>query len=154
MSDKRGVRYTKENEDYRHKIYHGSSGELILGWGHTLRPDEDVPKEVSQIFFKLDYKHAEEDYETLKLALDPVRRIVLIDLIFNMGLPKVLGFRKMLTALRKRDFGTAAAELEDSLYFKQAGHRAKRNRDILRDGIFIDCCIQNLNIAKRKNSDY
>lgn len=46
--------------------------------------------------------------------LDEVRQMVLYELAYNMGVAGVLGFPKMLDALRRRRYDEAAAELLDS----------------------------------------
>ena len=63
--------------------------------------------------------------------LSPVRKIVLVDLIFNMGLAKLNGFKKFYAALVKNDWVKAGEELKDSKWFSQVGARAKRNIDAL-----------------------
>lgn len=69
-------------------------------------------------------------------ALNDARQNVMIDLAYNLGLPRLLGFRKMLAALERQDYETASVELLNSLYAKQTGRRAKRNAQILRTGEF------------------
>lgn len=60
--------------------------------------------------------------------LDDVRREVLIELCFNMGIERLLGFRKMFAALEVHDYIKAVAELKDSLWSKQV--QPKRVEDI------------------------
>jgi lysozyme len=67
--------------------------------------------------------------------LDPVRRDVIANLCFNMGIRRLLGFRNMLAAMSHGDFGIAADELMDSKYATQVGQRAQRLAAALRSGV-------------------
>lgn len=68
-------------------------------------------------------------------ALDEVRRDVIANLCFNLGLTRLMGFRKMLEAMNERDYGRAADELKDSRWFTQVGKRGPRLVDQLRTGV-------------------
>jgi len=58
--------------------------------------------------------------------LDEIRREALINLAFNVGIGGLLGFTKMLAAMKRGDWATAASELLDSKYRKQVLLRAER----------------------------
>jgi len=68
--------------------------------------------------------------------LDENRRVVLVDMSFQLGLNGMLRFVKMINALRAERWHEAAAELLDSLYASedQTPERAQRNAEILRSG--------------------
>lgn len=70
--------------------------------------------------------------------LDPYRRAVIIDLIYNLGFKKWNSFKKCQTALIDKNFGIASAELEDSRWFKQVGLRGLRNVEIMKFGAKIN----------------
>jgi len=64
--------------------------------------------------------------------LDPVRQSVVVQLCFQLGWPRLSGFNRMLTALTKQDYETAAAELLDSRFAEQVPQRANRLAEQLR----------------------
>lgn len=66
--------------------------------------------------------------------LDPVRQAVLVDMAFDLGRPGLAGFKRMRAALVERNFPRAADELEDSVWFKNAGPRARRDAAAMRTG--------------------
>ncbi len=70
------------------------------------------------------------------LELDPVRRAVLVDMAFNLGLRGVLSFRRALAALKAGDCETCAVEMLDSRWAEQVGRRATRDAWIMRAGVF------------------
>lgn len=52
-------------------------------------------------------------------GLDPVRRAVIVELIFNMGLPRLRGFKNFLRYMSEHRWPHAAEELIDSLWRRQ-----------------------------------
>ena len=131
MSDKRGVQLTKSYEKFQGRIQQDVNGCLTVGWGHVLRPNSLFPKDAAQVLFRHDYETAELDYSQLNLSLDPIRRMVIIDLLFSWGLLTVLDADRLLAALKRRDFESAAQELRDIGYDK----RIQKNARILQTGI-------------------
>jgi lysozyme len=47
-------------------------------------------------------------------------------MIFNIGYTRVLGFKKMLAAIKRDDYQTAAKEMLDSNWARQVGNRATK----------------------------
>ena len=56
--------------------------------------------------------------------LDSVRQLVLVDMAFNMGVPRLRGFKKMWAAIHKGDYTTAAKEMLDSKWANQVKSRS------------------------------
>jgi len=50
---------------------------------------------------------------------------VVIDMAYNMGGPTLYQFKKMQTAIMKKDYQTAANEMIDSKWYNQVGNRSK-----------------------------
>ena len=62
------------------------------------------------------------------------RQYALANMYHNIGLPRLLGFRKMLQALESKDYETAAVEALDSKWAKQVGKRADEIAQMIKDG--------------------
>ena len=58
--------------------------------------------------------------------LDAVRQLVLVDMAFNMGVPRLRKFKKMWAAIHEKDFMTAAKEMLDSRWANQVKSRSHR----------------------------
>ena len=58
--------------------------------------------------------------------LDSVRQLILIDMAFNMGVPRLCKFKKMWAAVEAEDFPTAAKEMLDSRWARQVKGRSTR----------------------------
>lgn len=67
--------------------------------------------------------------------LDEGRRDVIAELAYQLGLTRLMRFRKLLAAMERRDYDSAATELLDSLYARQVPKRAQRLSNQLRTGV-------------------
>ena len=56
--------------------------------------------------------------------LDAGRQLVLVDMAFNLGVPRLCKFKKMWAAVEAEDFPTAAKEMLDSRWANQVKSRA------------------------------
>ena len=123
----------KKHEGYRDVIYLDSEGYPTCGWGHHLRVGSKVPKEVSEAFFREDLQSAIDDFWKLRyifddiviLSLNKTRREVIIEMIFNLGLTRVLQFKKMWESIKNKDWNQASIEMLDSKWHTQVGKRAR-----------------------------
>ena len=53
---------------------------------------------------------------------------------FNLGLSRLLGFKKFLAAMEVADWDKAGKEMLDSKWSRQVGPRSTRLRDLLLEG--------------------
>ena len=58
---------------------------------------------------------------------------VVVDMAFNLGLPKLMAFQNFQAALRENDYVKASFEMLDSLWAKQLPNRSKRLAKQMRD---------------------
>lgn len=118
------IKQLQRHEGYRDKVYVDTEGNLTCGWGHCLHVGSSVPEQASFEFFKNDLAIVNRDYRNLGVQLDPVREYAIKNMLFNLGLSKLLGFKKMLAALKAGDFKKSACEMIDSKWSEQVGGRA------------------------------
>jgi lysozyme len=109
-----------------------------LGYGHWRDERRPWPQEIADDLFAIDCQEVEEDvlrHIDVAQELNEPRYAVLLSMAFQMGTLGVLGFRKMLAALRAKDYALAAIEMLDSdWHFKDSPERARRHADIMRTG--------------------
>lgn len=67
--------------------------------------------------------------------LDEVRARVLVDMCFNLGIGRLLKFRRTLASIEAGNYQTAAGEMLQSAWATQVGQRAKRLSRMMRTGI-------------------
>tara|TARA_R100000664_G_C2682682_1_gene90009 strand:+ start:40 stop:525 length:486 start_codon:yes stop_codon:yes gene_type:complete len=58
--------------------------------------------------------------------LDSVRQLILVDMAFNMGVPRLNKFKKMWAAIHENNFEEAAKEMLDSRWANQVKSRATK----------------------------
>ncbi|MCV6587566.1 MAG: hypothetical protein OIF57_00865 [Marinobacterium sp.] len=72
--------------------------------------------------------------------LDAARQLVLANMAYNLGVPRLKGFRKMWRALEQGDYKLAAAEMLDSRWARQVGKRATELAEQRRAGTLPEAC--------------
>ena len=66
--------------------------------------------------------------------LDAVRQLVLVDMAFNMGVPRLCKFKRMWVAVHEKDFPTAAKEMLDSRWANQVKSRSVKLANMMHTG--------------------
>ena len=68
--------------------------------------------------------------------LDAVRHLILMDMAFNMGVPRLCKFKRMWAAIHEGKFAIASIEMLDSRWAAQVGRRATKLSDAMKTGEF------------------
>jgi len=123
------------NEGVRKTAYKDTLNNWTIGVGHLIKlPDEEylLDKELTDIevdqIFTTDLNQAIDDARKF-IDADSIPEEafhVVIDMAFNLGLPKLMAFQNFQQALRDKDFVKASFEMLDSLWAKQLPNRSKR----------------------------
>jgi len=71
------------------------------------------------------------------LELDEVRQRVIIDMAFNMGVPRLSKFVKMWKAIDEENFAEAKIQMLDSRWANQVGNRAVRLSNAMETGEWV-----------------
>lgn len=124
----------KHDEGLRLRPYKDSREIWTIGYGHNLESGGISLAVAEQILIE-DATIAEQN--TLVAwpwakTLDQARLNALINMVFNMGLERVRGFKNFLAALEKHDYQAAAEHMLDSAWAKQVGVRATRLAAVIR----------------------
>lgn len=124
------------DEGKRNKMYSDSMGIPTIGIGHNLRDGAISDRAVSQIFLDdLDAVLAELNTKLpWYLQLSDARQRVLANMAFNVGVPRLLGFHNMLSALQIGDYERAAREMLDSAWARELPARSARLVVLMRQG--------------------
>lgn len=99
--------------------YRDSKGIWTVGIGHKMT--NPLPDEVVELLFEHDYQHAEKQAQTLPVwdALSDARKGVLVEMVFQMGLAGVSGFKKFLAAAERADWDACYDEMLDSQWARE-----------------------------------
>lgn len=122
------------HEGYSDRVYLDTVGIPTGGYGHAFVVGSYIPPHIAHQFLWLDVKNAMDDYEKLKLDLDPVRRAVVVNMLFNLGLTRFKRFEDLIAALRVHDYAAAKKEILDSKYAKQVKGRAVELAEMMLTG--------------------
>jgi len=68
--------------------------------------------------------------------LDAVRQLVLVDMAFNMGVPRLCKFKKMWNAIHEKKFDAASKEMLDSRWANQVKSRSVKLANAMHNGAF------------------
>ena len=66
--------------------------------------------------------------------LDAVRQLVLVDMAFNMGVPRLCKFKKMWNAIHENKFDIASKEMLDSRWANQVKSRSVKLANMMHTG--------------------
>ncbi|EPY01366.1 glycoside hydrolase family protein [Magnetospirillum fulvum] len=130
----------RRDEALRLVAYLCSAGKLTLGYGHTdgVQGGDTCTQEQAERWLDQDIAIAAAGLDRALpwdwRGLSDARQRALINMSFNLGLPRLLGFKRMLYALSIGDYPGAAAEALNSKWAGQVGDRAARLADMIRRG--------------------
>ena len=126
------------DEGVRHQVYLDHLGYPTFGIGHLIKKDDpeygspvgtDVSEERVDECFKEDIKVTLADCLTLYddfYELPEEAQLIIANMMFNMGLPRMKKFRGMKRGVDARDWNKAADEMVDSAWYSQVGKRSER----------------------------
>ncbi len=118
----------RRDEGLKLSLYRDTEGKLTIGYGHNLS-DVGISLRCAEFLLEDDFATASNELDN-ELPwwknLNKSHRRGLVNMAFNLGLPKLLKFKKMLSALRQHKGELAATEALDSKWAKQVGARAWR----------------------------
>lgn len=120
----------KQHEGFSATLYQDPLNPSIKtgGYGHNF--NEPISPALAE-------KILQHDWEVAKIELSKAipfnalnrlpyqKYYALVEMMFQLGLAKFKGFKKMIAAVEKGDMKEAAKELRDSLYYKQVTSRVE-----------------------------
>jgi lysozyme len=124
------------HEGLRLKPYRCSAGKLTIGVGRNLE-DVGLTEEEALLLLGNDISRVITELDQNIPAfssLDEIRKRVLVDMGFNLGINRLMKFRRMLAALEAGDWSQAAVEMMDSRWARQVGSRAERLKLMMETG--------------------
>ena len=123
------------SEGIRTTAYEDTLNNWTIGVGHLIKiPDEEylLDKELTDLevdqIFTTDLNQAIDDARKF-IDVDILSEeafFVVVDMAFNLGLPKLMRFQNFQQALKEKDYKKASREMLDSLWAKQLPNRSKR----------------------------
>jgi len=129
----------KRHEGVKAHAYKCTAGKITVGVGRNIDSDGGIGLSDEEIDFLLDNDIVRCIQELNGVfpwfnSLDTVRSDAIIDICFNLGLPRLMLFQKAIKAMKAGDYEAAADEFFDSRWAKQVGNRAIEICEMIRTG--------------------
>ena len=118
----------QRDEGLRLKPYRCSAGKTTIGYGRNL-DDVGITEREAEILLETDIRRSLADLDRALpwwRGLSGPQGRGLVNMRFNLGLTRLLGFKKMLAALQAGNGYWAADEALNSKWAHQVGARARR----------------------------
>lgn len=128
-----------DHEGLELSLYKCTGDKWTIGVGRNL-DDRGITEDEARYLLKNDIAIVEEELLRVKPSvadLDGVRQRILVDMGFNLGIPTLMKFQNMWTAIEDEDWIEAAEQMLDSRWAKQVGRRAIRLADAMRTGEWV-----------------
>lgn len=125
-----------EHEGVEYKPYRCTSDKLTIGVGRNIE-DRGISHETAMQMLDEDIDICINELQQTVSYWDELPEIVqeaLVNLCFNMGIKRLMAFKKTFGYLREQQYDKAADELLDSRYANQVGKRAEDVADMIREG--------------------
>lgn len=125
----------KKHEGLNLKPYKCPAGKLTIGYGRNLE-DNGISQVEAEELLQNDVQCCY--IECMKFSfwnkLNDARKVVLLDMCYNLGISRLKGFKKMLAALDLGAYNRAAKEMLDSKWAFDVKTRAKELAQIMVKG--------------------
>lgn len=120
---------------YGHRLKDGEGFDLVVA-GKVVRVEDGLSEQEALLLFRADWAAHRDPIERALakrgIDLSDVRKGVVAEMAFQLGVGGCLGFRRMWLALERRDFESAADEALDSEWGRKYRRRARRLAAMLR----------------------
>lgn len=140
------------------KIYKDSLGYYTVGIGHLLTKENNKAKAISILdslvnretngqiteeeiasLFEKDLQVVINGVKSSALvevydAIDPIRRLALFNMVFQLGLNGTLNFKNSMRLAKENNWSKLESNLKQSLWYKQTTNRATRVINVFCDG--------------------
>jgi len=128
----------EDDEGVKYEIYLDHLGYATFGIGHLVREEdpeygwevgESVSEERVAEAFESDIRITIADCERLYEDfhdLPDEAKLIIANMCFNLGYPRLSAFRGMKAGVDARDWNKAADEMVDSRWYRQVPNRAER----------------------------
>lgn len=138
MNEAELVKALSRDEGRKARIYVDTVGKVSGGVGRNLT-DKGFREDEIDLMLKNDIAEAVGELDAVApwwRGLDDVRQNVLVNMMFNLGRSRFLGFKKFLAAVQVGNYKEAGVQMLDSQWARQVGARATRLAVQMRTGSF------------------
>lgn len=124
------------DEGRKFKPYKDTVGKTTIGVGRNL-DDVGLSGDEIDLMLSNDISRASMSLDQALpwwASLSDARQRVMVNMCFNLGISRLMGFKNTLGLIQAGKYAEAADEMLKSLWAQQVGDRAKRLADMMRTG--------------------
>ncbi len=125
-----------DSEGFSPSIYTDKTGHPTIGYSYNLSVYSYEGKRITKAYGLLTDILKENHKVLISYGwyknLDAMRKMVILDLSYNLGLNGLLKFKQSIKAIEDKNYALAVERLQKSPYFNQVKKRASRNMEILK----------------------
>jgi len=133
----------QSHEGFSPTVYEDTLGYKTVGYGHLVLEKDNfivgeiyAPEQLQGVFeedYNIAFNNAHDLIEDKDIPYDPMVESVLIEMAFQLGLPRLKKFIKFIQGLQEEDYKKAADEMIDSRWAKQTPARAYELSTLIRN---------------------
>lgn len=125
----------KREEGFVPVVYLDAKGKKTIGYGTLI--EDGISEVEAELLLRHRLALMAGEIERSRVGgtyrnLEPGAKRAVLNMAYNMGVPNLLGFRKMWAALTEGDYARAASEALDSVYARELPERAGRVAERMR----------------------
>ena len=135
------IEMLRKHEGVETHAYNCTANKTTIGVGRNIEAGSGIGLSDDEIDYLLANDVQRVEAELLQAFtwyedLNDARKDAMMDVCFNIGLPRLKLFKKALAAMSRSHYEIAAVELLDSRWAVQVGQRAMTISEIIRTGEF------------------
>ena len=126
MDHKKLKKMLIEHEGIKYAPYKCTAGKTTIGIGHNL-DDKGISKAVVDLLYNEDVAEVESDLKAIFddfYTLPEQIQLVLADMRFQLGGKGFRSFKKMITAVKERNWAVMFSQMKNSDWHRQTPNRA------------------------------
>jgi lysozyme len=126
------------HEGYRQFPYLDTVGELTIGIGRNLNA-LGIGEHEANMLLRNDLNRCYGElihHLPYFVVQTETRKIVLLDMCFNLGIKKLLSFKRTLKHIKDSEYEQASKEMLNSKWARQVGNRAVRLSEMMRTNLW------------------
>ena len=115
----------EDDEGVKYEIYNDHLGYPTFGIGHLVKDDD--PEHGMPVGTPVSEERVAEAFDQdIETVLEDCCKLIVANMMFNLGYPRLSAFRGMKAGVDARDWEAAADEMVDSRWYNQVPNRALR----------------------------
>lgn len=131
--------WIKNHEGLKLKLYKDTVNKWTIGYGRNIE-DLGITQSEAEFMFQNDLNRCIDQLKAYDWYNNQPTNIqyALTNMCFNIGINRLLGFKRMLKAIQDKNYTLAAMEALNSKWARQVGKRAKDIATLIREGLGND----------------